>query len=239
VGADGDDDDEVVRRRQVADEQSFAFVESAPPAVSALKYPLMSATPLIRANWSKYTLRHLRRLPAAARQAVLAETGEGSLAQIGSAGVLAWLPAEHHARIFDAAHKVLGEPGAVAFWCDVMLSNFEQPLLRPLVQGGMRLFGGTPYSIYRMSPHAWSLVTRDCGAHSVTRGDGSVEACVAFDDLPRVLQTAGFVAHCMGNCEAVLRFLGLRGAVGLAPRQRAGSLMIEVANVSAASSVST
>jgi hypothetical protein len=194
----------------------------------------MSATPLVRANWSKSTLRHLRRFPEEKRDAVRREIGNDTLSQIRSAGVLSWLPAEHHARIFDAIRNVFDEAGAVAFWRDVMLTNLDQPLLRPLVQGGLRLFGGTPYSLYRMSPHAWSLVTRDCGAHSIVRGSGSVEARILFDEVPRIFQTAGFLSHCIGNCDAVLRFLGYRGAVALAPQGRTGSYGIDVTNVTAA-----
>jgi hypothetical protein len=194
----------------------------------------MSATPLVRANWSKSTLRHVRSLPAAERDAIRREIGDDSLAQIRSAGVLSWLPAEHHARIFDAVRKVYDDAGTAAFWCDVMLTNLDQRLLRPLVQGGMRLFGGTPYSVFRMSPHAWSLVTRDCGVHSIARGSDAVEARILFDEVPRIFQTPGFFAHCIGNCEAVLRFLGYRGAIAPVPAGRSGSYAIDVANVTAA-----
>lgn len=196
----------------------------------------MAAKPSIRANWSKHALRHVRRLAAVNRDAILGEIGEDSLKQIGTAGILSWLPAEHHARIFDAVRSVLGQPGAVSFWRDVMSANLDQPLLRPLVQGGVRLFGANPSSVIRMSPRAWSLVARDCGTHLVSRGEGRVEVRLEFVDTPRMFATPGFMAHCLGNCEAVLRFLGLRGHSTVVDMALpSGRFTIEVSDVRAES----
>jgi hypothetical protein len=169
----------------------------------------MSSLPQIRANWSKHTLHYVRRHPR--RDTILAFIGEESVREIAAAGILAWLPAVHHARIFDAVFKALAQSGAAAFWRDAMLANFAGPLLSPLVQGGLRLFGATPYSIIRMSPRAWQLVTRDCGTQRVTAGDADVAVQMDFDGLPPELARPGFVAHCLGNCDAVLQFLRLRG----------------------------
>ena len=192
----------------------------------------MPGAPQIRANWSKQALRHVRHLAPAARDAIQREIGEETMRQIGSAGVLAWLPAQHHARIFDAVITVLAPTNAVAFWRDAMLANLEQPLLRPLVQGGLRLFGATPYSVVRMSPRAWSLVTRDCGTHEVSRGEGRVELRLELVDMPRVLAKPGFMAHCLGNTEAVLRFLRLRGVTSQGEaRLSSGRFSIELADV--------
>ncbi len=174
----------------------------------------------------------MRKLEPSLRDAVLRAVGEDALAEIGSAGILTWLPAEHHARIFDAIWSVLGRDRAIAFWRDAMSTNLEQPLLRPLVQGGMRLFGATVYSIIRMSPRAWSLVARDCGTHLVSRGEGRVELRMQFVDVPRVMATLGFVAHCIGNCDAVLRLLDLRGeTTQVEDRLTAGRFSLAIADV--------
>jgi hypothetical protein len=194
----------------------------------------MAGRPSIRANWSKHALRFVRRLPPTQRDAILREIGSDTLEQIGFAGILSWLPAEHHARIFDAVRNVLAQPGAIALWRDVMTANLDQPLLRPLVQGGLRLFGATPSSVIRMSPRAWSLVARDCGTHLVSRGEGRIEVRLAFVDTPPMLATPGFVAHCLGNCEAVLRFLDLQGkSVVVDNRLDAGRFTIELSDIRA------
>ena len=193
--------------------------------------------PEIRANWCKHSVRQVRRLPEEKRDAALREIGRDTLEQIGSAGILTWLPAENQARIFDAIWSVLGRADAIAFWRDAMSANLDQPLLRPLVQGGLRLFGATVYSVIRMSPRAWSLVARGCGTHLVSRGEGPVELRIVFVELPPSFATLGFVAHTIGNCEAVLRFLELRGeTTQVEDRLTSGEFAIEIADVRANSS---
>jgi hypothetical protein len=190
-------------------------------------------SPQIRANWSKQTLRHVRRLPAVKRDAILALIGDESVREIRAAGILAWLPAVHQARLFDAIFKVLAQTGAAAFWRDAMLANFNTPLLSPLVQGGLRLFGATPYSIVRMSPRAWQLVTRGCGTQHVAEGDaGDVAVHMDFGELPAELSRPGFVAHCLGNCDAVLQFLHLRGTVAeTTTRLERGAFSLDIRDV--------
>jgi hypothetical protein len=192
----------------------------------------MPARPEIRANWSKHSVRCIRQLPDDKRGAVLAKIGDDTLGRIRRAGVLTWLPAEHHGRLLDAVRSVLSHWGAISFWRDAMYANLHDSMLRPLVQGGIHLFGGTVYSVIRMSPRAWSLVTRNCGTHLVSRGEGRVELRIRFVGLPPMLATQGFIAHAIGNCDAVLRLLTVKGTTAVVEEQLGASqFTLEVADV--------
>jgi hypothetical protein len=173
-------------------------------------------TPQIRANWTKMAIRKLRRMPGPGRDVVLHQLGDETLRQIQSAGMLGWLPAGVHGRLFDVLHEALGSQRAVTFWEEMLSANFDTPVLRPLVQGAIGLFGMTPYSIVRMSPSAWSLVARDCGDQSVRRGSERIHLILEVYDLPPVLASPGYVDHCYGNFQAALRFVNQRGEVTLA-----------------------
>jgi hypothetical protein len=157
----------------------------------------------------------MRRLPALKRDVLMARIGDEASRQVQVAGMLSWLPAEVHAHLFDVTHAVLTSKGAVSFWRDLMFNNLELAVLRPLVEGAISLFGRTPHSLVRMSPRAWSLVARDCGGQRVQRGSGRTELTLEVFDLPRVLATPGYVDHCVGNFEAVLKYLKRRGTVNV------------------------
>jgi hypothetical protein len=165
--------------------------------------------PHFRANYSKLALKLARRLPE--RDAILRAAGDESVRRIGEAGMLEWLPAERHMAVTNAVQQILGATSAQSFWRDLMLLSFEGRLLKPLVQGGLRLFGRTPRAILRLSPQAYSLIARECGEISVSDDRGRVR--LDFNGLPGSLRTPGFVSLCHGNCLAVLAFVDRHGIV--------------------------
>ena len=90
-----------------------------------------------------------------------------------------------------------------------MVNSFERQLLKPLVEGALRLYGRAPGSLIRRTPQAWSLVSRHGGQIRV-EGDNRVE----FDGLPYELRRSGGIVDSMaGNCEAILAYLECRGVV--------------------------
>jgi hypothetical protein len=164
-----------------------------------------------RANYTKLALKLARRLPAPSGAAVVAAVGEATIKEIVGAGVLQWLPAEKHQRVVAAVFETLGAEGTRNFWCNLMLQSFQRSLLKPLVEGGLRLFGRTPRAILKLTPQAYSLIARDCGVIQVEDAEGAVR--LRFDELPALLRTPAFVELCHGNCLAVLGFLDQRGSI--------------------------
>jgi hypothetical protein len=116
-------------------------------------------TPSIRVNWSKLALKWLRQLPDGEREAVRARIGAETLSRIGSAGVFEWLPANVHMAIVDAVRATLGDRGSRRYWRELMVASFDRSLLKPLVDGGLRLFGRSPSAILRLTPQAYQLVS--------------------------------------------------------------------------------
>jgi hypothetical protein len=165
-----------------------------------------------RANWTKLALKYVRRLPQAENEEVLAIFGAATLARVHAAGVFDWLPVAMHMSLVGAIERVLGKR-APGFWRHLMLVSFERSLLRPLVDGGLRVFGRTPLSLLRLTPQTYKLIARNCGTPTVTGGDGDEPVRLLFERLPSPLRTTGWVGLCCGQCEAVLAYLRISGSV--------------------------
>jgi hypothetical protein len=181
-----------------------------------------------RANYTKLALKLARRLPPPSSQDVLSSVGEPTVREIASAGVLQWLPAERHMRVVTAIYDTLGPAGAREFWGNLMLQSYQRSLLKPLVDGGLRLFGRGPHGILKLTPQAYSLIARDCGVIRVDEAPGLVR--LHFDQLPALLRHPAFVELCHGNCLSVLGFLDQHGTVQAhLARLSGGSFRIDVA----------
>jgi hypothetical protein len=168
--------------------------------------------PQFRANYTKLTLKALRVLPERQRQSVLDRIGIDTVILIRGAGILDWLPAELHVRLLSALHATLGSSGACRFWRELMVMSLNRALLRPLIEGGLGLFGRAPRSLLRMAPQAHSLVTRGCG-RIVTCDLDERTVRLSYVELPSVLATGPYAEQGQGSCEAVLDYLELRGTV--------------------------
>ncbi len=162
----------------------------------------------VRANYVKYAVVRIKQLPVEERDAVFKVLGS-TRDEIRAAGLLAWIPMRIYAEVVDSTRTALGSRRAREFWCDTMLSSFERQLLKPLVEGALRLYGRSPASLLRRTPQAWSLVSRH-GGRIRLEGDHQVR----FDGLPPELRKGGGIVDSMaGNCEAILKYLSRPGSV--------------------------
>ncbi|MCU1277705.1 MAG: hypothetical protein JWM53_1251 [bacterium] len=168
--------------------------------------------PQFRANWTKLILKWIRRLPASQSEVILATIGPATIEEVHAAGVFDWLPATAHLQVTDAVRESLGE-GARGFWRDLMHASLSRSLLKPLLEGGLRLFGRSPHSILRMTPQAVSLIARSCGTILVSRAEAPDSTRLTFENLPPPLRRPSWVEVCAGNCEGVLDYLELGGTV--------------------------
>ena len=167
----------------------------------------------IRATYTKSGLRQLKREHADAWEGLPAIVGEAALEEVRSASTLAWLPAELHGLIADAMIEAAGRDRARALWAAVILEAFDSRMLGPIVSGALRLYGKTPPSVMRMTPHAWPLVFRDCGRSWMEPGDGE-RATMLFTGLPRaIVASTGILDSFLANCDAALRYTGHTGVV--------------------------
>jgi hypothetical protein len=122
-----------------------------------------------RAFWAKFTLATAKRAPEPMRSLILQAIGAELRAEIRKAATLEWLPA----RVFvdlTGAIASCDERLAVAFWRYSLNQSIAQPLISTLVDGGISVFGRSPMALYKRTPRAWSLVSRECGEVSVEEG---------------------------------------------------------------------
>ncbi len=156
----------------------------------------------VRANYVKYAIVRVKALPAPQRDAVFDVLG-ATRSEIRAAGLLAWMPMRVYADLIDATRTALGSRGSRQFWRDMMTSSFERQLLKPLLDGALRLYGRTPASLLRRAPQAWSLVSRDGGKIHV-EGDHQLH----FEELPFILRRSPAIVDAMaGMYEATFAYL--------------------------------
>lgn len=162
----------------------------------------MSA-PKFRANHTKHSIGHVKRLPEPERTRLLDQLAD-LRTEVRKASIFDWLDGELHIALADAIVAVLGRGRAIEFWRDVMLDAFSRALLRPIVSGAIAIHGGTPEAMLRMSPRAWSLVAKNGGEISVDADRTARRAVITFRRLPRIMaDSPGLLAFFEGALTAV------------------------------------
>lgn len=135
--------------------------------------------PAIRGTVVKSVLAAVERLPPSAREGVLAGVRGDTLKTIRGESGVSWIPSATWTDLCDAAFRKLGAQGYEALWAALFVELTRGPLLRPLVEGAMTLFGSTPGSLARRAPAGWSLITRGMGTFRVEdAGEGRVRLLV-------------------------------------------------------------
>ncbi len=162
----------------------------------------MSA-PKFRANHTKHSIGHVKRLPEPERTRVLDRIAN-ERDEVRKASIFDWVEGRLHVAVADAVFDVLGRPRALEFWRDVMLDAFSRSLLRPIVRGAIAIHGSNPASVLMMSPRAWSLVAKDVGKISVSADDDPPHVVITFRELPKLFSDSpGMLAFCEGAITAV------------------------------------
>ena len=161
--------------------------------------PIEGEKALVRAFWSKYTVATAKRAPEPLKRSVLASISSELRSEIRNAPTFDW----QDARVFVAltgAIARLGDESAIAFWRYSLRQSISQPLIRTLVEGGMSLFGRSPLALYKRTPRAWSLVSRDCGVIEVDDGGDGRSAIMTLHDVPESCRGhAGLVTMLAGG----------------------------------------
>jgi hypothetical protein len=167
----------------------------------------------IRASYTKVGLRHFKRAHAEQWERLVAVIGQSALDDVRAASALEWLSADLHCTVADAMIEVAGRSDARALWADVIIDAFGNPVLLPIVSGALRIYGKTPSSVMRMTPHAWPLFFRECG-QSWMEPAGEDRATMWFAELPRaIVGSTGVLDSFSGNCDAALRYTDFVGSV--------------------------
>lgn len=166
----------------------------------------------VRVNWTRVVLDALAE---DLRPLIDGQLPEETREAIEGAGLLEWLPLEHHLRVCEAIRNQLGAAGLRQHFCLSTLEAGGMPLFRTLAQGFVRLFGMTPGSIVRAAPAAWDIIFKNLGTVKVGEvGEFRASAKVIELD-PLLCETDTFPIGVAGGFDACLEFTYHVGEVEL------------------------
>lgn len=168
----------------------------------------------MRAAHIKENLAAVRELPPEEAAAVLAACGPELVRTIEDAARVAWLPVEVDVALTLAVHKVTGDAGVRGWSRKTLLKTSQQPLLRTVVEAGVRIFGMTPRGLYRWVPHGWGTIYRDGGELTFEARVGE-SAVLVHHDIPAPMRSLPYLVGMAGAFEAVLDLAQADGEVRL------------------------
>ena len=167
----------------------------APLEVASAACVTPSAVPdvgMIRAGWAKFTLSTIAQAPSHMQDAVRSAIPASVVSEIRRAPRFGWQDASTFTQLATAIHTV-GEELAREFWRHSLRTSVEQPLISPLVRGGLAIFGNSPAALYLRTPRAYQLMTRACG-HMTAEADASARsATLTVSDLPPAVRRSGML----------------------------------------------
>jgi hypothetical protein len=166
----------------------------------------------IRASQAKTNVANLMGLGEAGRR-VLAKVQLSTLDEIDRASRLDWVPIELDIELNECVDRVLGRHALERWSHDTLSSSMAGPLLGPLVNGAIRLFGLDPRSILKLAPRAYTNLFRDCGTLTWFN-DHPTKAELRLTDAPLVLVASdAYLAGIAASFEAVFTITQTKGTV--------------------------
>jgi hypothetical protein len=165
----------------------------------------------IRASYAKTVIATMKRRPTDERDELLARLNPSLRRDIRERSLLDWIPASQFAALVTVIAEVLGPARAKAFWRANLLGSLERTLLSPLRLGALGLYGDLPSSLLRMTPHAWQLVSRNCG-QCQTSDEPPSGYRLQFTGLPSELSNPAMCLLWCGGSESCIEHLRFTGS---------------------------
>jgi hypothetical protein len=150
-----------------------------------------------RAFWAKFTVATAKRAMDPLRSSVLNAIGPALREEIRSYATLEWQPARVFVGLCSAIAR--DEELAIRFWRHSLRQSIAQPLIRTLVDGGISLFGRSPVALYRRTPRAYSLVSRECGELSFRETVQPATIVLRLADVPLAYRQRGLLLMLAGG----------------------------------------
>lgn len=168
----------------------------------------------VRVNWTRRVIKELQRSAPAAHEHVLERMGATHRQAIDEAGILAWLPCEHHLALCEQLRAELGDRGLVDHFADTTLAAGKLPLFRGLAEASLRLFGTDPGAIIKSGPQAWRTIFRNMGSLENAPGEAPRSVVTYMQVTDRAMhQDETFALGLEGGLWACLRLTGHDGEV--------------------------
>ncbi len=178
--------------------------------------PPSAAEPQVRVAQLKADLEVLPEIWPDRAERIRARLRPDTMAAIEAATRLDWMPFAVNLEVVEAVHAEEGDAGTRAWSRRALLRSARAPLLKPLVDGAVRLFGLEPGGVLRFAPRVWETVFRHCGDMEVAGGES--EARISLVGLPPALRHHLFLVSIAGAVDATCDICRVRGQSSLEPR---------------------
>jgi len=170
---------------------------------------------MIRARAGQDALAYLERIDPDGAQRMRDRMPQESWTVLSTARKSEWIPLEHDHHLSDGWIPVFGRERAIELIAGSVLDVFETPVLKPLIQGAIRLLGATPASLIKIIPRASTQIYRNF--HDIRIGDrrdGFTE--LHFEEIhPQVLAHPSYFFVWRGTFEAIFRLCRCEGRAQL------------------------
>ena len=172
------------------------------------------APPVVRAAFTQSALATADTLEGDLGARIRAAVPPESLAQIVNTSRLNWLAADLDMDVTEAVTQVLGREQSAHFWRGSLLDTMETPLLKPLVDGAIAIFGLAPSNLLKWAPRIWEAIYRNCGTMTVFAGDTPTTALVAYESIaPALRRSPDFIEALRASFETLFVLCGTQGEV--------------------------
>jgi hypothetical protein len=138
----------------------------------------------------------------------------GTLRAVDDASRISWLPITTDVEIYKVGLELFGAADNRRRVRRALTATIESPLIRPILDGAVRLFGVTPAALFKFMPPAWSAVYRACGTLAVEPAGPDRVVITSTGTAAEMLDDvyAQGVANALG---AVLELCHVEGEVAL------------------------
>jgi len=175
----------------------------------------LGGSPRILATFVQSSLEEMVKLDAEVGDRVRVSLKPDVLEAIETASPISWLPVELDVELTECFFQVAGAERARRAFREALARSIERPLLRPLVDGALGLFGRNPTKILRWVPKAWSLIYRDCGEMRCTHaGEGSARLELGLLPPP-IVHSSCYLTGTAATVSAFFDWLDIEGQVRL------------------------
>jgi hypothetical protein len=146
--------------------------------------------------------------------------GRPFVAELTAASGVAWIAFEFEAKLADATYEVLGASETRALYRRKTVRSFDIPLIRPILQSSLRVFGATPASILKMVGRTWALASRNCGSYACVDESDQRRSTSIVRDFPTRLyrRREAWLETAMGGYEGFFAPFRLDGTVRVTDR---------------------
>lgn len=164
---------------------------------------MADTSPAMRAAQLKEDLDALAEtLGADQARRILATVPAATMAAIQSATRVDWLPIRADLELVEAIDAGSGRDGTRRWGRAALRRSMDRPLLKPLLDAAVRLFGLSPAGVFRMAPQGWKATFRGCGDVVVASSEpGRVR--LELRGAPSALRHEAFLASIAGSFEAI------------------------------------